>query len=210
MAFGWEEALAIANPIGWGPALYKYATADNGYRPSGPSNRKPMMATDVNLLDPLKGPLGDINKKGQSSLSNALASGQNQARTSQIATGRPEGQYIGETLGRANTMASRGIEDALGGVLGGASLQDLQAQKEFEANMALVNEIAAMNEPTLFQEVLSGIGGGANTGLQFKSLYDALGRGRGGGGSGSSRSLSPNLSVYDPYSSGYGRYGGGY
>lgn len=178
MGFGWQDALAIANPIGWGPALYKYATEGNGYTPPGPNTRKPLMAGDVKLLDPLKAPLGGINQQGQNSLADALGKSKAQARTSQIVSGRPKGQYIGEVLGRANTMASRGIEDAVAGTLGGASLKDLQNEQEFQRNMALAQELGDLNSPSVWQEILSGLGGGAGTALQFKGLYDALNRNR--------------------------------
>lgn len=204
MGFGWEDALAAANPIGWGPALYKHATEGNGYTPPGPNTRKPLGAADIGLSDPLKDPLGKIAGQTQGNLSNALGRIKGQAATSSIASGRPVGQYQGEAIGRANTLASRGINDALGGTLGGASLKDKQNQIEFENNMALANEIGALNAPNLLQQVLGGVGGAANTGLKFKGLSDALGK---NGSTGSSyQETSPSLNYYNPGSSGYSRY----
>lgn len=205
MGFGWEDGLALANPIGWGPSLYKNLSKGNGYTPSAPVNTPPMTADKVKLLDPLKGQLGGYAKSGQNSLSDALGTLNNQATTSAQASGRVMGDYQGQALGRANTMASRGINDSVAGLLGGASLKDAQSQQEFEQKMALAREIGAMNSPTMLQEIIGGISGGANVAGQGASLYQALGN-RGGGGGSSSGSLPPNLSLYDPYSSGYSRY----
>lgn len=151
----------------------------NGYNPPPRAPQKPLLASDVKLADPLKAPLGQINAGGQKSLADALGTLDTGARTSAKASGRVMGGYTGQALGRANTAASRGIEDRVGGVLGGASLQDTQNEREFQANMALANELGGLMSPTMLQEILGGLGGAAQTGGQFASLYNALGKGSG-------------------------------
>lgn len=162
-----------------------------------------MTAGDVKLADPLKELTSGYGKTAQGGLSDALGRITNQAKKSQIASGRVQGDYMGQALGRSNSLASQKINNTLGGVLGGVSLKDLQSQQEFERQMALAQEIGDLNSPSTLQEVLGGLGGGADLALQGKGLYDALGRGKGGG---SYRGASPSLDVYDPYSIGYARY----
>lgn len=203
--FGVGDFFKFGLPGGPESALYKQFKRGNGYVPLGPNTTPPTTADQVLLSDPLKAPLGQISQKGQGSLADALGKVSAQASTSQIASGRPRGQYIGQALGRANTMASRGIEDSVAGALGGASLKDYQNQKEFEQNMALANEIGALNSPSLIQQILGGANSAAQGAGEFKGLYDALGR-KGSSGGSSYRDTGPSLNYYDPYSSGYSRY----
>lgn len=131
---------------------------------------------DVKLTDQLKPILGSYNQNAQGSLSDALGRITNQAKTSARASGRVQGQYQPLALNRANSMASQGITNSLGSVLGGVSLKDIQNQKLFEQQMALANEIGDLNSPSTLQEVLAGLGGGADLALRGKGIYDALSR----------------------------------
>lgn len=165
-----------------------------------------MTAENTKLLDPLKGTYAGYNQAGQNSLADALGTLTNQAKTSQLASGRVQGQYIPQALGRANTMASQGITNSLGGALGDASLKDAQSQQEFERQMALAREIGSINSPNTLQEIIGGLSGAAGTIGSGASLYQALNRG--GGATSAPGTLPPSLSLppqYDPYDP-YARY----
>lgn len=133
-----------------------------------------MTASDVKLANPLKPVLGGYAQKGQGSLAEALGRIGNQAKTSSAASGRIQGDYQPFALGQANTLASRNINDVLGGVLGGTSYNDAKAQQEFERQMSLAREIGDINSPSLAEEILGGLSGGVNLGAKGKGLYDAL------------------------------------
>lgn len=131
---------------------------------------------DVKLLDPLKAPLSGINKKAQGSLQEALGKIGDRQTQSARASGRVRGEYAPAELGRAGTMASSSIEDALSGALGNASYDEVRKQKEHEQNLALAREIGDLTAPSVIQQILSGLGGGANAAGAGKALYDSLGR----------------------------------
>lgn len=146
-----------------------------GYQP-----QKPITASDISLLSELKAPISAINKKRQSSLTSRVGGVSDEARASMAGRGVAQSDYIPQEIGRASAMESRGIEDALLGALGGASYDEAKKQREHEQNLALAEEIGALSAPTLLQEILGGLGGGAKTGFQFSQLYDALNKNKPG------------------------------
>lgn len=135
-----------------------------------------LAGNDVKLLDPLKAPLSGINKKAQGSLQEALGKIGERQTESARASGRIRGEYAPAELGRAGTMASSSIEDALAGALGNASYDEIRKQKEHEQNLALAREIGDLTAPSVLQQVLSGLGGAASAAGAGKALYDSLGR----------------------------------
>lgn len=130
-----------------------------------------MTAGSVKLLDPLKASFGAINTGGQKSLADALGTLGTQARTGQMASGRAMGGYTGQALGRANTMASQGIENTLGGTLGASSLQEMKAQQEHQRNLALARLVGEQNSPSTLMEVLGGLGNAAQSGAALYGAY---------------------------------------
>lgn len=135
----------------------------------------PIGASDVGLLEELRNPLAEINKKRQAGLQGSLGRLGTRETASSRASGRVSGEYIPQELEIAGKRASRGIEDTLGGALGGASYDELLKQKEHEQNLALANEIGALSAPTLLEQILGGLSGGGKAGAQFYGLYNALG-----------------------------------
>jgi len=134
------------------------------------------MAGDVKLIDSLRDPLKTIRNKSQGSLSDFLGKIGAQQKTSATASGRVPSAYAPAELGRAGTRASTGIEDMLSNALGGTSYDEILKQKEHERNMALAKEIGDLQSPSTWEQVLSGLGGGARAGGQFYSLYNSLNR----------------------------------
>ena len=124
----------------------------------------------INLADPLKDPLSKIGQKSQGTLQDILGRIQGQNAMGQAVSGRPMGQYTGMELGRAGTMAGRGVEDSLYGVLGQASLQDARNAKQHEMNLALARRVGGLNKPSTLQEVLGGLGSAAQLFTAGKSI----------------------------------------
>lgn len=133
-----------------------------------------MSASGVRLIDQLRDPLTGINKQRQESLKGSLGRIGSRQTASSRASGRVLGEYAPAELSRAGGMASRSLEDTLLGALGGASFDETRKQQEHQASMALAREIGALSAPSLLQQVLGGLSGGARTGMQFGQLYGAL------------------------------------
>lgn len=132
------------------------------------------MAGDVKLIEGLKQPLGGYATAAKGSLQDALGRISSRSKQSQEASGRVTGEYTGQQLGQAGMMGERGIDDALGGVLGDASYTDALNQKKFEQDMMLAKRVGALNRPSTIMQVIQGLGGAVDTGFQAKGLYDAL------------------------------------
>ncbi|MCI0562723.1 MAG: hypothetical protein MN733_29940 [Nitrososphaera sp.] len=136
----------------------------------------PLVAGGVKLLRDLKDPLTGISAKRRGSLESELGRLTGRARAGQIATGRPQGEFIGQELGRAGDLGSRRIDDALLGILGEGSLRDFRSEQDFQRNAALAEEIGAALAPSLLQQITSGLGGLGQAGLQGAGLFQALRR----------------------------------
>ncbi len=127
-----------------------------------------LLASDVKLAEPLKKNYREYDASSQSSLANALADMKNQSRTSQIASGRTQGEYTGVALDRAGNLASQNIENSLGAKLGQASLEDIIKQQEYERNYALAKKIGSLNAPNNLMMALEGVKGAANIYGKYK------------------------------------------
>lgn len=182
--------------------LFSSLNKRKGYTPYNPG--PPVGASDIGLIESLKGPLSGVNKKAQGRLTGALGRVSGQANENMRARGVMQSDYIPQEVSRAGTTASTGIEDTLLGALGGASYDEFGKQKEHEANLALAREIGALSAPTLLQQILGGLGGGANAAGQFGSLYSALNN-RPSSGSYQSPSYKSRLRLNNGY-----EFGGGY
>lgn len=117
-----------------------------------------LLASGVNLANPLKDPLSKIGQKSQMTLQDILGRVRSANAEGQAVSGRPIGQYTGMELDRAGMMGGRNIEDSLYGVLGGASYQDARNAKRHQLNLDLARRIGGLNKPSTLQEVLGGIG----------------------------------------------------
>lgn len=166
-----------------------------------------MSAGGIKLRDPLKQPLGAIGAQRQSSLQDALGGITERSRASQMASGRPQGQYTGQALGMANTLASRGIDDSLYGLIGEASYGEDRADRDHLRMVSLAKKYGNAMKPSTMQEILGGvgaIGGAIAPGLANYRSYQNRALPQGGG----SNPLSLNsysepdpslMSMDDPY-----------
>lgn len=106
--------------------------------------------------------------------------------------------YFDSRAATSENFANQGLQGSLESILGDTTYKDTLNGRDADANEALAREIGALNKPSTLEEVLYGLGGGAKAG---GSLYAMLGKSSPRAGS-----TGPSLSLYDPYSSGYGRY----
>lgn len=185
----------------WPGATKRGQTSAPGYAPG-----KPRTAKDIAIPSGLSDALGGIAPAGKKAISgnysdlsaglgaDASARGL-RASSNSYAPGRLETQQ-GLDIGA--------LESALGGVAGNAAYGDFQAQNDYNQNLSLVDEIAALNKKTPLEQALEALGAVGPTAATFAAM-----KGRGAPSSqvpNAAGSLSPNLSLFDPYSSGIGRY----
>jgi hypothetical protein len=133
-----------------------------------------LTAGDVKLIGPLKESLRGYSTAGKGSLADALGRISTQNNTSAIASGRPQGQYIGQSLNQANVLAGRGIDDSLANSLGAASLSEKKAQNEHADNLALARMIGEQNSPNDLMEALGALGNAAESGAQLYGAYKGM------------------------------------
>lgn len=152
-----------------------------------------LMASDVKFADPMKRTYKQYGDQAQTNLADALGGLQGQAGASALGSGRIRGNYTGQALGRANVLASQGIDNALGAQLGQASLEDTIKQQEHDRNFALAKRIGSLNAPNNLMMALQAAKGAAN-------IYGAY-KGAGGG-----KSQFPNpYQSYTPGTINYNR-----
>lgn len=134
-----------------------------------------MTGSSVKLRDSLKDPLSAIGGASQGRLQDVLGRITAQGQAGQMASGRPTGQYMGQMMGQANTLASRGIDDSLYGVIGNASYGQDRADRDHIRQMALAKKLGGMMKPNAMSEILSGIGSLGKLIPAGTSLYNAMG-----------------------------------
>ena len=162
-----------------------------------------LFGSDVELLGQLKEPLSGISRKRRGSLEESLGRISGQLQRNAGIAGRPQSDYIPQELTRASERSLQDVDNALLGVLGEGSLQDYNDEQDYQRNIKLAKEIGSILSPSIIQQIAGGLGGAGNAALQFKSLYDSLGR-----QPRTSSGLPPNLSLFDPSSSGLEYYYG--
>lgn len=135
-----------------------------------------MTAGAIKLRDPLKDPLSGISQQRQSSLQDTLGRITANSRASQAASGRPMGEYAGYALGNANTLASRGIDDSLYGVIGNTSYKEDRADRDHLRKIELAKKLGKMNSPSTLQEIIGGIGSLGPLIPAGQSLYRSMQR----------------------------------
>jgi hypothetical protein len=155
----------------------------------------PLFANGISLTDKLRDPLSAINSGSQDKLSLALGAIGDRQRASNRAVGRTQGSYAPAELSRATQTASTGLKDKLLGALGDASYSEYKKNRDHQRNMALVNEIGDLSAPSILEQILGGLGGGAKAGGEFYSLYNSLNKRP------SVNTARPNLSMNDFYDS---------
>lgn len=125
-----------------------------------------MMASGVQLNPELKSVLGQIAAPQSKNITDAY---------SKLRGGiAPTSDYATERFAKTGGLAQGNLESVLGGVLGNTSYGDVKNERDYQQNYELAKRIGELNAPSLLEQVLGGLGGGAQTGGQFAGLYNSL------------------------------------
>lgn len=130
----------------------------------------------------LSASLGAIGNKQGNTIGNVYSRIRNRAATEATAPTMRPSPYLADRLGTAEDFSQKGLSGALEGVLGDTSYKDSLAERDYQQNIGLAKRIGDLNKPSLMQEILGGLSGGAKAGGGFASLYQALGQAKGGSG----------------------------
>lgn len=135
----------------------------------------PLIASDVKLTNKLNPQLNAYADSAQNSLQASLGRRKANSQRGQLATGRVQGEYMGQELGRAANSASLGINDKLMALLGDTSYKDAVAEQEHQQQMALAKEIGERAKMNTGQEIAAVLQGNFGAlGGQGMGIYDAL------------------------------------
>lgn len=128
-------------------------------------------ASDVKLDSSLAKTLGGIGDSQGSAISGTYG----RAKTQRAADARPSaGGYYAERLGSGETQSQGNLKSGLENVLGGEGYADWKGLRDYGENMNLAQLTGQLNKPSTLEEILSGLGVGAQAGGQLAGLYQAL------------------------------------
>lgn len=169
-------------------------------------NANPLLTGSNIKIDPsLQATLGQIGKGPQNSLQDIF--GKVRSQFAADAAGRgvkapATGSYIDNRLGTTEDLATQHLQNSLESVLGNTAYETAKADRNYQQDYGLAKQVGELNKPSTLEEILSGLGGGAQVGGQFAGLYNASKRPN----TSRSQNTDPALSLFDPGSSGYARY----
>lgn len=137
-----------------------------------------LMAGDVKINKDLSNALGGIGDQQQKSVSDIYA----KKRSQLMADARPNagvlapGSYASDRLNTGEGQSMANLRGSLESVLGNTAYADKKSEREYQQNYELAKRIGDLMSPSVYEQVLSGLGGGAQAGGQFYGLYNALNR----------------------------------
>lgn len=206
----WGQIAAYGTGGIGGGLLYDNWDALTGH-PSVPgwTPKKPKTAGDIGISSGLTDAFGNVGTTAQTNIGDQY--GSLKQRYSSDARGIPQGtqslgpnSYGGQRFATQQGLDVGNLHAALGGQIGNASYQDALNQRDYEQRRQLAEETAALNKPSLLEEMFKGVGA---VGKTAGAAYGMYGGGGGGGGSGyGSGELPQSMSMYNNSLSGYGRY----
>lgn len=147
----------IADPLnifGWQSSTPQAPTL------SGP----PTQASGINLNPTLADTFGQIGTKQQGNIGNVYGNMRTQLagnKSGSGVTGIAPGSYADQRLTTGQSLADQNLSAGLGSVLGNEGYQSWKNKRDFNQNMALAKYTGALNKPSLLEQALSGLSGGA-------------------------------------------------
>lgn len=133
-----------------------------------------LLASDIKLPDDLSKALAPISGSARSSYESELARMAARRKSGQQASGRDVGidrtGLIGHDIATNSALGYQSLDNALNSVLGNTGYEDYKIQSEYDQNEDLARQIGALNRPSTLEQVLSGLGGAAVTGLEGYAL----------------------------------------
>lgn len=119
-----------------------------------------LYASDVKVPQDLTSSLSGIGNQGTAGI-NSIYSGlkQRQAQEGMVRGQRPGANSYGpQRLGIQKGLDQGSLEAALGGVLGDTGYQNTLAERDYNQQRQLAEEAAALNKPSLLEQIFQGIG----------------------------------------------------
>lgn len=89
---------------------------------------------------------------------------------------RPGGSYAGDRLGSALGLSQQGLKTGLEGILGSTAYEDYGNERGYNENVALANQIGALNKPNTLEEVLGALGLAGRVGGAVYGAYNSVPR----------------------------------
>lgn len=137
----------------------------------------PTTASQIAIPSSLTDVLGQIGSGQQSAISGAYAKKKQQMLADALpgrATVLAPGSYASERLGTGENLSMGNLRSGLEQVLGNTAYGDWKNERDFRQNYELAKLAGELMRPSTVEQVLSGLGGGAQTGGQFMGLYNSL------------------------------------
>lgn len=196
-----------AVPLTGGMSLLGYPGVFDRNNPSLPyATAAPVTASGIALDPKLTAILGEQGKGPQNSLNEVYGRIRSRFGADQAARGQapnPTGGYAGNRFDVGQNQSDLNLRGNLESVLGNTGYSQFKGNRDFQQNMQLAQLTGDINKPSTTEEILSGLGGGAQVAGQFGGLSNALGSRK---KQRPTSNLSDSLSYYDPSSEGYARY----
>lgn len=134
-----------------------------------------LLASDVKLPSNLTTVLGQQGQGAQNSLNDVYSRIKSQFGADQKARGVRSGDpndYFSSRIGTGQNMSNLGLRGGLESVLGDTGYKDTLSERDYQQNYELAKRIGDLMSPSILEQVLGGLGGGAQAGGQFYGLYD--------------------------------------
>ena len=136
----------------------------------------PLFASDVKIPDALSQSFQQIGQQGTNNINSIYGNLKNRyaADARGYRPGGPDmgpGSYAGERFATGQGLSQGNLEAGLGGTLGETGYKDTLAERDYQQQRQIAEAAAEAARPSVLEQVLQGIGGAANSGLQAAALY---------------------------------------
>lgn len=153
-ALGWSTGglseLGRKDPFGMG----------GGNRNSSPTPWKPITAKGTSISPDLAAALGGAGAVASTKIRSNYADANKKQAMGAKALGKRTGSnsYGAERMATTQGLDQGNLEAALGGQLGSTAYENALQDRDYDQNLGLVDQIAALNRPDMLEQIFSGIG----------------------------------------------------
>jgi hypothetical protein len=160
-------------------------------------------ASGVGLNPTLTDVLGGIGSTQQGNIGSTYNNLRTQAKgNGATPAGIAPGSYADQRFTTGQNLANQNLKAGLGGVLGNEGYQSWKNQRDFNQNMALAKYTGALNKPSLLEQALGGLSGGAQVGGMVSAMRKPKSQ-----GTYYQPTSDPNYGYYNSGGSGLNLYG---
>jgi hypothetical protein len=131
-----------------------------------------LMAGGVKMPQDLTDALSTIGGSGTAGINNIYGQARQRQAGDMAALGRApsSNSYGGQRLGVQQGLDQGNLEASLGGVLGDTGYKNTLAERDYNQNRQLAEETAALNKPSLLQQIMQGIGSVGKTAATYYGM----------------------------------------